>query len=122
MSSQKQFGTCDPGDVRRTQRLVRYAQQMAEKPDASTPRQTEGWADCKAVYRLFDRSEVTFESVTAPHYQNTRTLSPGRYLVISDTTEVDYGYKSKRRGPGRLTAKHRRGFTDDPIHLFEFVC
>lgn len=108
--SEKQFGTCDLGDVRRTQRLVRYAQQMAEKPDASTPRQTEGWADCKAVYRLFERSEVTFEAVTAPHYQNTRTLPPGRYLVISDTTEIDYGYKSERKGLGQLTAKHRRGF------------
>lgn len=108
--SEKQFGACDLGDVRRTQRLVRYAQQMAEKPDASTPRQTEGWADCKAVYRLFDRSEVTFESVTAAHYQNTRTLPSGRYLVISDTTEIDYGYKSERQGLGRLTAKHRRGF------------
>ena len=73
-----QFGTCDLGDVRRTQRLMRYAQQMAEKPDASTPHQTEDWADCKAVYRLFGRSEVTFEAVAAAHYQNTRTLPPGR--------------------------------------------
>ena len=108
--SEKQFGTCDLGDVRRAKRLVRYAQQMAEKPDASTPHQTEDWADCKAVYRLFERSEVTFEAVTATHYQNTRTLAPGRYLVISDTTEIDYGYKSERKGLGPLTAKHRRGF------------
>ena len=108
--SEKQFGGCDLGDVRRTERLVKYAQQMAEKPDASTPRQTEDWADCKAVYRLFDRDEVTFESVTATHYQNTRTLPPGRYLVISDTTEIDYGYKSERKGLGPLTAKQRRGF------------
>ena len=108
--SEKQFGACDLGDTRRTQRLVRYSQQMAEKPDASTPHQTEGWADCKAVYRLFGRSEVTFEAVTAAHYQNTRTLPPGRYLVVSDTTEIDYGYKSERKGLGPLTAKQRRGF------------
>jgi hypothetical protein len=108
--SQKQFGACDLGDVRRTQRLVRYAEQMAEKPDASTPRQTEHWGDCKAVYRLFERPEVTFESVTAAHYENTRTLPPGRYLVISDTTEIDYGYESERQGLGPLTATHRRGF------------
>jgi hypothetical protein len=108
--SEKQFGNCDLGDERRTQRLVRYAQQMAEKPDASTPRQTEDWAGCKAVYRLFDRPEVTFESVTSTHYQNTRTLPSGRYLVISDTTEIDFGYKSERQGLGPLTATHRRGF------------
>ena len=108
--SAQQFGTCELGDLRRTQRLVRYAQQMAEKPDASTPEQTESWKDCKAVYRLFDRPEVTFESVTAAHYQRTRALSAGRYLVISDTTEIDYGYRSPRAGLGQLTAKQRRGF------------
>lgn len=108
--SEKQFGACELGDTRRTQRLVRYAQQMAEKPDASTPHQTENWGDCKAVYRLFERPEVTFESVTAAHYHNTRTLPPGRYLVVSDTTEIDYGYESERAGLGPLTATHRRGF------------
>ena len=54
---------------------------MAERPDASTPRQTESWSDCKGVYRLFQRPEVTFESVTAVHYQRTRDLGPGTYLV-----------------------------------------
>jgi len=108
--SESQFGACELGDVRRTRRLVRYAQQMAEKPDASTPHQTEHWADCKAVYRLFERPEVTFESVTAAHYRKTLDLQPGRYLVISDTTEIDYGYKSEREGLGRLTASQRHGF------------
>jgi hypothetical protein len=109
--SKMQFGTCELGDRRRTQRLVRYARQMAEKPDASTPQQTEVWGDCKAAYRLFDRPEVTFEAVTAAHYERTLSgLSPGKYFVISDTTELDYGYKSQREGLGRLGARHRRGF------------
>lgn len=108
--SELEFGACDLGDRRRTRRLVRYARQMAEKPDASTPRQTEGWSDCKAVYRLFECPEVTFETVTAAHYERTRKLAPGKYLVISDTTEVDFGYKSERKGLGPLTARHRRGF------------
>ena len=108
--SELEFGACQLGDCRRTRRLIQYARQMAEKPDASTPRQTESWSDCKAVYRLFERPEVTFESVTAAHYERTLKLAPGKYLVISDTTEVDYGYKSEREGLGPLTAKHRRGF------------
>ena len=108
--SELEFGACELGDCRRTRRLIQYARQMAEKPDASTPRQTEGWSDCKGVYRLFERPEVTFEAVTAAHYERTRKLAPGKYLVISDTTEVDYGYKSERAGLGPLTAKHRRGF------------
>jgi hypothetical protein len=108
--SELEFGACELGDLRRTRRLIRYARQMAEKPDASTPRQTEGWSDCKAVYRLFDCPEVTFEAVTAAHHERTLKLAPGKYLVISDTTEVDYGYKSEREGLGSLTATHRRGF------------
>ncbi len=108
--SELEFGACELGDLRRTRRLIRYARQMAEKPDASTPRQTEGWSDCKAVYRLFDCPEVTFEAVTAAHYGRTLKLAPGKYLVVSDTTEVDYGYKSAREGLGSLTAEHRRGF------------
>ena len=49
--SQKQFGACELGDIRRTQRLVRYAEQMAEKPDASTPQQTENWGDWSRTHR-----------------------------------------------------------------------
>jgi hypothetical protein len=108
--SELEFGACQLGHKKRTRRLVTYAQQMAEKPDASTPKQTESWADCKAVYRLFQRPEVTFESVTAMHYQRTRNLEPGTYLVIGDTTELDYGYDSPRRGLGRLAAEKHRGF------------
>lgn len=108
--SQLEFGDCQLGDVRRTRRLVQYARQMAEKPDASTPRQTETWAACKAVYGLFACSKTTFAAITTPHYKRTLNLQPGTYLVISDTTEVDDGYKCKRKGLGPLTAKHRRGF------------
>jgi len=105
-----EFGSCQLGHKRRTRRLVSYARQMAERPDASTPRQTESWSDCKAVYRLFQRPEVTFESVTIGHRQRTRHLLPGTYLAISDTTELDYGYDSPRRGLGRLTSEKHRGF------------
>jgi len=108
--SELEFGQCKLGHKSRTRRLVSYARQMAEKPDASTPRQTETWSDCKGVYRLFQRSEVTFESVTAVHQQRTRNLEPGTYLVVSDTTELDYGYDSSREGLGRLTSEKHRGF------------
>ena len=108
--SKLQFGACRLGDKRRTRRLVRYARQMAEKPDASTPRQTESWADCKAAYRMFQQEPVTFEGVTAVHYRRTCNSLRGTCLVISDTTELDYGYKSPRANLGRLTAEHHRGF------------
>ncbi len=108
--SRVQFQECDLGDVRRTERLIKYASQMAERPDASTPEQTESWADCKAAYRLFDQEEVTFDAVIAPHNHQTLKLSPGTYLVVSDTTELDFGYLRQVPGLGRLGAMDRRGF------------
>jgi len=76
--SELEFGTCELGDVRRTRRLVRYARQMAEKPDASTPRQTESWSECKAVYGLFKCPKATFAAVTAAHNKRTLKLPPGK--------------------------------------------
>lgn len=88
--AEEQFGNCELGDRRRTQRLVRYAAQAAADPDSSTPKQTEAWNDCKAAYRLMGCDEVTFEAITAPHFQVTRARSEGTWLLISDTTETHF--------------------------------
>jgi hypothetical protein len=108
--AEQQFGACELGDTRRTKRIVKLAAQVAAKPDASTPQQTEHWADCKAAYRLFDRDEVTFEAVTAPHYALTRAVEPGVWLVINDTTEVHFGYNRNLPGTGRVGNIHGQGF------------
>jgi hypothetical protein len=86
----EQFSECGLGDKRRTARLVHYAAQAAASPDSSTPRQTESWGDCKAVYRLFDQEDVTFAAITAPHHQATRARTTGTWLLISDTTETHF--------------------------------
>src|SRR5438874_6926092 len=65
--AEQQFAACLLDDKRRTKRLVSFAAQSAHRPDASTPEQSENWTDCKAAYRLFDQTDVTFEAVTAPH-------------------------------------------------------
>ena len=100
--AQQQFGACAFGDSRRTRRLVTLATQAAAKPDASTPEQTERWADCKAAYRLLDQDEVTFEAVVAPHCLQTRAVGPGTWLVLNDTTELCFGYQRDLPGAGRV--------------------
>lgn len=91
--------------------MVKLASQAAAKPDAATPEQTERWADCKAAYRLFDCEEVTFQAVTAPHGARARAVGPGTYLVINDTTELDFGYQRDLPGAGRIGKDYdRRGF------------
>jgi hypothetical protein len=108
--AQQQFGSCELGDQRRTKRVVKLAAQAAAKPDASTPKQTECWADCKAAYRLFDQEDVTFEALIAPHCAQTRAVPPGTWLVINDTTEINFGYDRQLTGVGRVGHFQGRGF------------
>lgn len=88
-----EFGECELGDARRTARAVAYATAAAERPEGATPRQTDDWGDCKAAYRLFNRPEVTFAALAAPHWRRTRAAAQGHVLLLNDTTETDY------RGP-----------------------
>jgi hypothetical protein len=98
--AQEQFGACDLGDERRTKRLIEVAAQVAANPSASFPEQAERWGDLKAAYRLFDWKEVTFDAVGQPHWQRTRDRGPGTYLVIGDTTELDFGIGRQIPGLG----------------------
>ena len=59
------FGMCKLKDQRRTSRLVRIAEHVAENPAAGFPDQLETWADLKAAYRLFDSPDVTFANVAS---------------------------------------------------------
>lgn len=86
----EEFGQCDLGHKRRTERLVHYAAQAAANPDGSTPKQTESWGDCKGAYRLFDKADVTFAAITEPHHRATRARTTGTWLLISDTTETHF--------------------------------
>lgn len=87
----EQFGAADLGDRRRTRRLARVAARIAADPSASIPGQMEGWAEAKAAYRLLGADDVTFEAVAASHWRRTRACGPGCFLVLGDTTELDFG-------------------------------
>lgn len=89
--AQRNFGACRLGDKRRTRRLVQVAGEVADNPSASFPDQMATWGDLKAAYRLFDAADVTFEAVARPHWELTKRRPAGRYLVIGDTTELDFG-------------------------------
>jgi hypothetical protein len=106
----KNFGACDLGDHRRTQRLVTYAAQVAACSEGSTPNQTESWADCKAVYRLFHEEDVSFEAVCQPHWNRTRNRESGVFLLIGDTTEIDFGYDPSVIGLGPVGSGNHQGF------------
>jgi hypothetical protein len=108
--SRQQFSDCELGDERRTQRLVRLAEQVVSHPSGGFPEQTETWADLKAAYRLLDRSEVTFHAIAEVHWRQTRERSAGRYLVLGDTTELDFGIQREIPDLGPTGNGGGRGF------------
>ena len=108
--ARQQFGDCDLGDRRRTKRLIQMAEHVANHPAASFPGQMPDWADLKAAYRLFAADDVTFQAIATPHWRQTRQAPPGRYLVVNDTTEIDFGYHREIPGLSRIGNGSRSGF------------
>lgn len=108
--AEQQFGECDLGDKRRTRRAVETAAKFAANPDGSTPKQTETWADCQGAYRLFHEEDVTFEALTAPHFRHTRDQKEGHFLLLGDTTEIDYGVQRAVQGLKPVGNGHGQGF------------
>lgn len=108
--AQHEFGECQLGDLRRTRRAVKLAAQVAADPSASTPRQTIEWKDCKAAYRLFNEEDVTFQALTAPHYERTRRCAAGHWLLLGDTTELEFGIQREISGLGPTGDGGGRGF------------
>jgi len=103
------FQSCDLGDARRTKRLLKVAESMVDAPEESLPGQNPEWADLKAAYRFFDTDEVTFEAISEPHWNQTRNTTKGRFLLISDTTDVDFTWHSATQGLGMLGNGKGRG-------------
>jgi hypothetical protein len=106
----QQFGTCELGDVRRTRRAVKMAAQFAANPSGSTPDQTENWADCKAAYNLVDQDDVTFRAVAEPHWKQTQMRTSGHYLILGDTTVVNFGNQREIEGLGIIGSGKHQGF------------
>jgi Transposase DNA-binding/Transposase Tn5 dimerisation domain len=105
------FATAKRGDRRRTQRLVTLATQIAGDPSSSLPKQTRDWSDLKGTYRLLDRPEATFEVIAAPHWQLTADQAQrGRFLILDDTTEIDFGPTRQATGLGPVGSGVGRGF------------
>lgn len=108
--AEQQFGACQLGDSRRTRRAVRAAAQFAADPSGSTTRQTESWNDCRGVYRLMDQEDVTFQALAEPHWKRTRAQTSGHFLLLGDTTTLDFGARRKVEGLSAVGDGHGRGF------------
>lgn len=102
--AESQFSKASLGDERRTRRLIQVACAMASDPQGSIPRQNRSVAGAKGAYRLFDCEQVSFESVSQSHWDQTRRLAAECpvTLMIQDTTWLSYLNHPGTEGLGRF--------------------
>ena len=110
--AQNEFALAPLGDARRTKRLVNIATHLAATPSGTLPQAFPDWAELKAAYRFFGHRGVTFERVLTPHLERTRAAcrQPGEYLLIEDTTLLDYSRHPATQDWGPIGDGAGRGF------------
>jgi hypothetical protein len=110
--AQAEFGFAQLGDQRRNKRLVKIAKNLAMAPGGSLPQAFPDWAELKAAYRFFGQRGVSAERVLAPHLERTRRAcrEAGEYLLIEDTTLLDYSQHWAAEDLGVIGDGAGRGF------------
>jgi hypothetical protein len=110
--AQDEFGFAQLGDQRRNKRLVNIAEHLAAVPGGTLPQAFADWAELKAAYRFFGQRGVSFEGVLAPHLERTRQAcrQAGEYLLIEDTTLLDYSQHWAAEDLGIIGDGAGRGF------------
>ena len=109
--AQQEFALAALGDQRRTQRLVNLATRLAQNPGGTLPQALPHWKELKAAYRFFSQPQVGPVQVQTPHWEATRARcrQPGEYLLIEDTTELDYSAHPAAQDLGPIGNGRGRG-------------
>lgn len=110
--AQSEFALAELGDRRRTQRLVKIATALAHSPGGTLPQAFPEWKDLKAAYRFLSQPGASYERILTPHWERTRRAcqEPGEYLLIEDTTELDYTGHPGTEDLGFIGNGRGRGF------------
>ena len=109
--AQQQWSKAALGDQRRTRRAVALGAEMAARPAAGLPGQTQSWADLKAAYRLLHEDDVTHAALSSPHWRQTRdsaTQAHGPVLFVQDGSQLDFTMHDAK-GLGRIGDERGRG-------------
>ena len=113
-SIEEDFSGVNLGDKRLDRRLLKIAERLYRKPDASPAAACGGWADTVAAYRFFDNERVTSEKIFESHrpgvLQRIKEYGGDTLLCIQDTTELQYSTHQSLAGVGNLGDRGRKGF------------
>jgi hypothetical protein len=91
--------------------LRRVAAALAEDPHGTLPGSFRGWSEAKAAYRLLEEPDVAYDRVIAPHRTGVRTAcqQPGEFLLVEDTTSLDFTSHLAAQDLGRIGDDGGRG-------------
>ena len=109
--AQSEFALAELGDQRRTQRLVTMATCLAQTPTGTLPQAFPQWKDLKAADRFLDHLDFGPAEIQQPHRQQTLAAcrEPGEFLLIEDTTDLDYSSHPKTQQLGFIGNGRGRG-------------
>ena len=110
--AQEEFAFADLGEPRLNKRVVNIATHLAANPGGTLPQAFADWAELKAAYRFFDNPRVDFQKVVRPHVERTRRAcrEPGEYLIIEDSSNLDYSRHRRTQDLGVIGDGEGRGF------------
>ena len=103
----QEFGSCELGDERLTDRLVKIVSAQAAHPQGSYAQANGGQRhDLKAYYRFLnnDRGELHLESLLQSHRDQTirRMKNERTALLVQDTTDMNFSTHSHCEGLGQI--------------------
>lgn len=103
----QEFGNCELGDQRLTERLVKIVLAQAAQPQGSYAQASGGRRhELKAYYRFLnnERSELNLESLLKSHHRQTvrRMKNERTALLVQDTTDLNLSTRSHCEGLGQI--------------------
>ncbi len=115
--AEQEWATADLGDERLNRRLMKVAQQFADKPSQSIPTSCGGWTDTLGAYRLLSNDRFDWRAVLEPHVHATmqRMAPEPVVLCLQDTTELDFNGQTIT-GLGPLSYEAQRGMSLPPTY------
>lgn len=115
--AEEELSAAQLGDRRLTQRLIKVARQLADKPEASIPSACGSWADTTGAYRLLSNERFDWRDILEPHARRTvqRMAKESVVLCLQDTTELDFNGKTIF-GLGPLSYEAQRGMYLHPTY------
>jgi len=92
-----QFQGIRLGHCARRERIVSYAEALAEQPGKMIPELFLRKYHIDATYDVFDRGEVVPDRIQAEHRRlvQAELRTPGRYLLIEDTTFPSFSHRKQ---------------------------